>query len=204
MTLLAGVYASMIGLSVRAVNPSFSADESELAAGWFLAQLPMWMLAIFSAFLMATIVSTTGSALQSVVTNLVRDVYVEVRGERSDKHLIKVAKSLTVVVTAVAALLAISSPTALDWLVATYAYSASTLAAPIFVGYLLHRRGTLSAASAIAGMVGGLIGCATAHIAATTIPYAVYGIVVSTICVVSVQVLLKPRTPAQPTPAMHD
>lgn len=52
-------------------------------------------------------------------------------------------------------LLAIAYPQALDWLVATYAYSAAALAAPIFAGY------------AIAQVIG------------TEVPYAVYGIVAS-------------------------
>lgn len=182
MTLLAGVYASAIGLSVRALNPGFSADEAELAAGWFLDQVPAWLLALYAGFLMATIVSTTGSALQSVVTNLVRDVYVTVMGATpTDRHQVRLSKLLTVAVTALAAVLAISFPTALDWLVATYAYSASTLAAPIFLGYLLHRRSRLVPSTALAGMVGGLLGCAIAHAAHTEIPYAIYGIAVSAI-----------------------
>src|SRR5690606_13047717 len=104
------------------------------------------------------------------------------------------SKALSVAVTAVAALLAIAFPTALDWLVATYAYSASTLAAPIFVGYFLHKRSRLVPATALAGMIGGLAGCAIAHLAGTTIPYAVYGIVASTVCLLAAHVVMTSRT----------
>lgn len=202
MTLLAGVYASLVGLSVHAVHPGFSVDQRELAAGWFLGQLPSWLLGIYGAFLVATIVSTTGSALQSVVTNLVRDLYVEVtRAHRSDRQLVVLSKSLTVVVTAVAAILAITFPTALNWLVATYAYSASTLAAPIFVGYALHRRGGLKPSTALTGMVAGLAGCAAAQLADTTIPYAIYGIAASVVCLLIAHVITGRRPTAAPVGA---
>jgi SSS family solute:Na+ symporter len=200
MTLIAGVYASAIGLSVRAANPDLGAGGAELAAGWFLTQLPVWLLGLYAAFLMATIVSTTGSALQSVVTNLVQDVFVTVSDRtHSDAALVRLSKWLTVAVTVVAAVLAIAFPTALTWLVATYAYSASTLAAPIFVGYLLHKRSALMPRTALAGMIGGLVGCAVAHIAGTTVPYAVYGIVASTVCLLAAHVVLG-RRPAEPEP----
>lgn len=197
MTLIAGVYASAIGLSVRAMNPGFSADEAELAAGWFLDQVPTWLLAVYAAFLMATIVSTTASALQSVVTNLVRDVYVQVlRAQPTDHRQVRISKLLSVAVTALAAVLAIAFPSALDWLVATYAYSASTLAAPIFVGYFLHRRSRLLPSTALAGMIGGLIGCGAAQIAGTTVPYAVYGIVASAACLLAAHLITAGRSAA--------
>lgn len=184
MTLLAGVYASLIGLSVRAMNPGLGVEGREQAAGWFLGQIPRWLLALYAAFLMATIISTTGSALQSVVTNLVRDLYQRVFArKRGERELVSLSKMLTVVVTAVAALLAAVYPQALDWLVATYAYSASSLAAPIFVGYALRNRRQLTPAVALAGLLGGLLGAATAHIAGTSVPYVVYGMATSVVCV---------------------
>src|SRR5699024_9692155 len=74
MVMIAGVYAFFIGVSIRALNPSLGEDGRELSAGWFLTQVPTWLLALYGAFLMATIVSTTGSALQSVVANLINDL----------------------------------------------------------------------------------------------------------------------------------
>lgn len=143
MTLLAGVYASLVGLAVHAVHPGFSVDNREMAAGWFLGQLPSWLLGVYGAFLVATIVSTTGSALQSVVTNLVRDLYVEVtRAQRSDRQLVVLSKVLTVVVTAVAA----------------------------------------------------LAGCAAAQLAGTSIPYAIYGIAASVVCLLIAHAITGRRT----------
>lgn len=197
MGLVSGAYALIIGLSVRAANPGFS-DDGEQAAGWLLAQLPSWLLALYAAFLVTTIVSTTGSALQSVVTNLVRDLYERAtRGEPSDTKLLSMSKVFTVVVTAVAAGLAILFPTALDWLVASYAYSASALAAPIFLGYVMHKRMQLASSTAIVGMTAGLVGCAAAHAAGTVVPYAIYGITASVVGMLVTQ-LISSRTAAVP------
>ncbi|MDA0563636.1 sodium:solute symporter family protein [Streptomonospora sp. S1-112] len=180
MMLIAGVYAGVLGLAVRAMGADFSVAERELAAGWFIGQLPLWVMAIFSGFLVATIVSTTSSALHSVTTNLVRDLYQNIRGgDRPERELVRMSQLITVGVTVTAALLAIAFPRALDWLVATYAYSAATLAVPIFVGFALRNRVRLTPGIALTAMGSGLVGCAAAHIIGTEVPYAVYGIVVS-------------------------
>ncbi|GAB3484620.1 sodium:solute symporter family protein [Nocardiopsis coralliicola] len=185
MTLIAGVYAGVLGLVIRALGADYSTAEREQAAGWLITQLPLLVTAVFAAFLVATIVSTTSSALHSVVTNLVRDLYQGVRGARPESELVRLSKLLTVAVTAVAAVLAIAFPTALDWLVATYAYSAATLAVPIFVGFALRKRFRLSPAIGLASMGGGLAGCLVAHLAGTEVPYAVYGIAASLVCLVA-------------------
>lgn len=192
LVLVSGVYAFIIGMSAKALQPDL--ENPELAAGWILTQIPTVLLALYGAFLMATIVSTTGSALQSVVANAVQDVYLQLMGRNRDEgqDLVGLSRWLSVGVTVLAALLAIAYPKALDWLVATYAYSASVLAAPIFVGYLLHRRGgRLHAGTGLAGIVGGLVGCATAHLAGTEIPYAVYGIAASVVCLLIAHAVLR-------------
>lgn len=176
--LVAGVYAGCIGLAVRAMNPGLGNPED--AAGWLITRLPAALLVAYGAFLVATIVSTTGAALQSVVANITRDLYQSVFGRsRSDQGTVTLSRMFTVAVAILAAVLAISFPSALDWLVASYAYSAATLAAPIFVGYLLRKRFALRPIAALASMIAGIAGCATAQLADTTVPYAVYGIAAS-------------------------
>ncbi|WP_327657990.1 sodium:solute symporter family protein [Streptomyces sp. NBC_00483] len=196
--LVGGVYAAAIGLSVRAQHPGLSNPEE--AAGWLITQLPPLLLVTYGAFLVATIVSTSGSALQSVVTSLVRDLYSSVvGGRRTDRRMVTLSRLCTVVVTAIAAVLAISFPTALTWLVATYAYSAAALAAPLFLGYALRRRFRLTPAAALAAMIAGLVGCGAAQIADTVVPYAVYGIAAST--VVLLGCALTSGRPSAPVPA---
>ncbi|GAA2344501.1 sodium/proline symporter PutP [Saccharopolyspora halophila] len=173
--LIGGVYAGCIGLAVRAMNPGLANEEG--ATGWLLTQLPGWVVVVFGAFLVSTIVSTTGSALQSVVANLTRDVYQNIAGRDVDeRRTVALSRLITVGVSVLAAVLAIQFSKALTWLVATYAYSAAVLAAPIFLGYLLHTRRRLTPAAAIGGMLAGLVGCAVAQTLDTAVPYAVYGI----------------------------
>lgn len=193
MVMIAGVYAFFIGVSIRALNPSMGEDGREMAAGWFLTQVPTWLLALYGAFLMATIVSTTGSALQSVVANLINDLRgAFLREKTTQKQTIALSRWCTVGVTVVAAVLAIVSPRALDWLVATYAYSASILAVPMLVGIILARRYRLRVEVAFTSMIVGLVGCAIAHVMGTTVPYAVFGIVASAIAYAIAVAVWKP------------
>ena len=193
MVMIAGVYAFFIGVSIRALNPSMGEDGREMAAGWFLTQVPTWLLALYGAFLMATIVSTTGSALQSVVANLINDLRgAFLREKTTQKQTIALSRWCTVGVTVIAAVLAIVYPRALDWLVATYAYSASILAVPMLVGIILARRYRLWVEVAFTSMIVGLVGCAIAHVMGTTVPYAVFGIVASAIAYVIAVAIWKP------------
>jgi len=196
MVVVSGVYALMIGLAVRSMNPTLGEDDQELAAGWFLTQLPSWVLAVFGAFLVATIVSTTGSALQSVVANMINDLRAAyVRTASPPNQRVKLSRWCTVGVTAVATLMAIVYPEALDWLVATYSYSAAIIVVPLLIGIVVSRRYTIHAAVGYTSMIAGLVGCGVAHIVDTTIPYSVYGIVVSLIGY-GAAVLVKRPTPA--------
>ncbi|MEV0701688.1 sodium:solute symporter family protein [Saccharopolyspora sp. NPDC050389] len=196
--LVSGIYAGCIGLAVRSMNPHL-ADEED-AAGWLLTQLPSWMLVLFGAFLVSTIVATSGAALQSVVVNLIRDVYQNIAGQATgERRTVALSRLVTVAVAALAAALAVLFPKALSWLVATYAYSAAALAAPIFLGYLLHRHRRLRPVAAIGSMLAGIIGCGTAHLLDTTVPYAVYGIAASTV----VLLLLAAATSEKRTPTVR-
>lgn len=182
MILVAGTYAFIMGLSILAMNPSFGVEGHEEAAGWFLTGIPVWLLALYGAFLMATIVSTTGSALQSVVVNLVSDLRrTFTSGEDSQADLVRISRWTTIVVTAVAAALALIYPVALGWLIVTYAYSAAILAVPLLVGMMLATRYRIAPVVAYASMLTGLVCCASAHIIGTTIPYAVFGMLGSLI-----------------------
>jgi SSS family solute:Na+ symporter len=193
MVMIAGVYAFFIGVSVRAMNPTLGEDGREMAAGWFLTQVPTWLLALYGAFLMATIVSTTGSALQSVVANLINDLRgAFLREKTTQQQTIALSRWCTVGVTAIAAILAIVYPRALDWLVATYAYSASILAVPMLVGIILARRYRLRVEVAFTSMIVGLVGCAIAHVMGTTVPYAVFGIVASAVAYAIAVAIWKP------------
>ncbi|MBV9313149.1 MAG: sodium:solute symporter family protein [Pseudonocardia sp.] len=175
ITLIAGVYAGGIGLAVRAMHPGLANPED--AAGWLIPQLPGPLLAVYGTFLVATIISASGAALQSVVANLTHDLYQNVFGRSgSDRGMLTRSRLSTVAIAALGGALAIAFPSALGWLVATYAYSAAILTAPIFLGYALRRRFRLHSGAALSSMLAGIIGCAAAQLASTTLPYVVYGI----------------------------
>lgn len=200
LVFIGSLYPFLLGMSSRALNDGMT-DDPEAAAGWFLTQLPIGLLALFASFLLITIATTTSSALQSVVTNVVQDITVSVGGYKN-KDTRAISRGIAVVVVALGALLALAFPAALSWLVATYAYSASILFAPIFLGYFISRRsGRLKSATAITSMIGGLVVCAGAHILGTTIPYAIFGIAASVICLLVAHAVLgtvRPEDDTQP------
>ncbi|MGO2652671.1 sodium:solute symporter family protein [Corynebacterium casei] len=211
--ILAGFYALIIGLAVRSMNGGLGVENREQAAGWFLGQIPAWLLAIYGAFLMATIVSTTGSALQSVVANLVHDLRNAFVSEKrlENSNMVTVSRWCTIAVTLVAALLAVLYPQALELLVATYAYSASVLAVPLICGMILIKRGQIPVMVSYLSMAAGLLGCAIAHVMGTEIPYAIYGIVASLIVFIIAYTTIKPKnaqaqtqTEPQPEPASQN
>lgn len=195
MVFISGAYALIIGLSVRSQVADFGVDGREQAAGWLLDQMPSWLLALYGAFLMATIVSTTGSALQSIVVNLVEDLRKTfVKDVGSDNRKVMLSRVATVAVTILAAVLSIVYPQALNWLVATYAYSASMLVVPLLLGIILNRRFEVPRAVAFMSMGGGVVACAIAHIAGTVIPYAIFGVALSLVVYVVALLIFKPKT----------
>ena len=201
LVLVSCLYPFVLGLAARTINDGFT-DDPEAAAGWFLTQLPTVLLALFASFLLITIATTTSSALQSVVTNVVEDITLNVFGYRK-KDTRGISRIVAVIVVFLGAVLAIAFPAALAWLVATYAYSASILFAPIFLGYLLSKRGgRLRAPTAGISMLGGLVVCAGAHIIDTTIPYAIFGIGSSVVCLLAAHAIFgRATTTSEPAQA---
>lgn len=173
---ISGFWASFMGIAIFSMNPNLA--NSEMASGWFLTQIPLWFLALYASFIIATIMSTVSSAVQSVVVNITKDIYQSyINPKVSDHKILKLSKMMSVVVVALAVILALYYPRALGWLVATYAYSASGLLIPIFGGFLLRKSNLLSDKGAIGSMVLGVGSAAVAQIIGTNIPYVAFGIV---------------------------
>jgi len=186
---IADIWAATTGMAIHTMNPNLKA---EMASGWFLTQVPVWFLAIYSGFLCSTIMSTIDSGIQSVVVNLTKDIYKEIINTNvEDKKLISISKILSVCVVAVALFFAIIYPHALNWIVATYAYSASALLFPIFLGYYFKDRNFLTVEGAIGSMILGCVGCAAAQIMKSTIPYVVIGLLSSLLGLLIISALTK-------------
>lgn len=178
--MLVEVWAAIMGMSIFAMNPNLAGPE--LATGWFLTQVPTWFLALFASFIIATIMSTVNSGVQSVVVNITRDLYQNhINPNISEKKLMVMSRWTSVVIIAIAYVLATQFTGALNWLVATYAYSASALLVPIFGGYLLRNTSIVTPYGAMGAMVFGILGTGIAHAMGTTIPYVIYGLGLSLI-----------------------
>lgn len=122
VTLIALGWSCFLGMGIRAMNPNI---EGENATGWLLTQLPVWLIALFAGLIVATIMSTISSAAQSVVVNITHDIYQQLHPEVSSQKALKLSRLLSVLVMAVACVLAILFPHVLSVLVTTYAYSAA-------------------------------------------------------------------------------
>ena len=192
--LIAGIelWVVVVGNACRVLNPGLAPED---ASGWFLTQIPPWVLALFSGFIATTILSTTDSALQSVSVNLTQDIYKQfINPNAEDKKLLSVSRICTVFVAVAAVALAIVFPRVLDLIVASYAYSASGLLVPIYCGYAFRNKNFLTPASGVAGVVGGVIGCGLAQafeaslpaVFGIQLPYAIYGILASFLCLIVV------------------
>lgn len=199
--LIAGVelWVVVVGNTCRVLNPELAPEG---ASGWFLTQIPTWVLALFSGFIATTILSTTDSAIQSVSVNLTQDIYKQfINPAASDKKLLSVSRVCTVMVAVAATALAIAFPQVLNLIVASYAYSASGLLVPIYCGYAFRNKNLLTPASGIAGMVGGVVGCGLAQkfsaslptFFGISLPYAIYGILASLVCLVAVSLVTRKK-----------
>ncbi|WP_077301962.1 sodium:solute symporter family protein [Virgibacillus pantothenticus] len=178
--LLVEAWAAVMGMGIRTLNPGLANPED--AAGWFLTQVPTWFLALFTSFIIVTIMSTVNSGAQSVVVNLTKDIYQNyINPSISEKSLLRMSRVLSVIVIAVAYVMATLFSGALNWLVATYAYSAGALLFPIFIGYALRKTSFLTVQGGIAGMICGLLGTGIGHALNTGIPYVIFGLGLSLI-----------------------
>ncbi|MCP3943571.1 MAG: sodium:solute symporter family protein [Desulfobacteraceae bacterium] len=175
------VWAFMMGCIIRSLNPGL---ESEMATGWLLTQLPIWLLALFAGLIVATIISTTSSACQTVVLNITRDIYLKLMvDEPEEKKLIVLSRLLSVAVMVIACSMSIWFPETLKWLVYTYAFSAAGLLAPIFLGYIYRDRGFITQNAVLSSMIVGIVVCIFTKQFSTIIPFAVWGILGSFITI---------------------
>lgn len=179
--MIAYVWAVIVGLSVRSMNPSL---EGEMATGWLMDQMPVWVVAVFSGLVVCTILSTISSGVQSVVVNLNRDIYRVVKPDVEDKKAVKVSRILSVVIVFTAALVAMFFPQVLSLLVITYSYSAAGLVCPIFLSYILRKKGIITKNGIVAGMLSGILVCAISMQFNSVVPYVIWGCLASGIAMI--------------------
>ena len=171
--LIAYVWAVVVGLSVRSMNPSLA--DGEMATGWLMTQLPLWVVALFSGLVVCTILSTISSGVQSVVVNLNRDIYRTLNPDVDEKQAVKISRILSVVVLALAACISMFFPQVMSMLVLTYSFSAAGLVCPIFLSYILRKQNIITKNGIITGMVVGIVVCAVSMQFNSVVPYVIWG-----------------------------
>lgn len=191
--LLAYVWAVFMGLGIRSMNPGL--PEGEGAIGWLITQLPAPLLVLFSALVMATILSTISSGIQSVVVNLNRDIYRKFVPDVDEKKSVLISRVLSVVVVLAAALVSMWFPRVMDMLVLTYSYSTAGLLCPIFLSYFLRKRKFITKNSIIAGIVVGVLVCMVTinYEYVLKVPYIIYSILASGLAMVIVALVERKR-----------
>jgi len=178
-----GMWASSLGFTIRSLNPSLKSGQE--ATGWFMTQMPTWMLVLFGSLVCAAIMSTISSAAQTVVTNLTKDIYQKtINPEASDKTMVKLARILTVILMALTCVLSLLFPNVLAWLVYTYAFSAAGLLAPMFIGFFTRKKKIFTGKTIFVSMIVSMIVCVIARSAnsfGTIIPFTLFGVTASVI-----------------------
>ena len=191
-SITAYIWAILMGLSIRSVNSNLA--DGEMATGWLFTKMPVWLLALFSGLIVATIMSTISSAVQSIVVNLNRDIYKLYKPDTTEEKSLKISRLLSALVLFVACCISLFFPAVMKMLVATYSFSAAGLVCPIFLGYALRKKKILNKYGIIAGMVVGIATCAASMTLNTKIPYAIWGIVPSGMALLVVSILTKNKT----------
>lgn len=184
-------WSCIMGLSIRSINPTLEA--SEMATGWFLSTMPLVLMSIFAGLLVAAIMSTVSSAVQSVVVNITRDLYMVVKPESSAAHRVKLSKIFTVVVMAVSCLLSIQFTSVLDWFIYTYTFSAAALLCPIYLGYFLRKKNLVTEQGIFHGMLWGTAATILAFVFKTPVPEVCIGIIGSLIGMLGVSYATRDR-----------
>lgn len=179
--IFAVAWSFFMGTAIRAINPNLPNGEG--ATGWFMTQLPTWMLVLFAGLVCAVIMSTISSAAQTTVTNLTTDIYKKsINPKVTDHQLVRLSRILTVLLMALTATLSIYFPNVLGWLVYTYAFSAAGLFGPIFIGYFTKETKPFNATSVLASMIIAMVVCVVAKLTnsfGTPLPFTIFGLLAS-------------------------
>lgn len=180
---LTAMWAATLGITIRSINPDLASGQD--ATGWLMTQMPTWLLIMFGCLICSAIMSTISSAAQTVVANIINDIYPNITSKKkSDSEMVSLSRILAVAILTLACVLSILFPVVLNWLVYTYAFSAAGLLAPMFIGYFTRGKKKFSANSIVASMIVAMVVCIIANLTSsfgTPIPFTVYGVIASAV-----------------------
>ena len=156
--LIAGIFSfgfffitASIGLVARVLYPDSASDQALPTVAANL--LPVGITGLVLAALLAVIMSTADSYLNSTAVAFTKDIYVPfVRPGASDQQRLWVQRLVTLVVGVAAVIFALSAPSIIDALLLTYNLWAPTVVVPLVAGVVWGLRSRIAGvASIVAG-----------------------------------------------------
>jgi len=196
--LLAGVWATALGLSLRTLNPGLA--DPDAAVIWCVQELlhPAVAMVVLGA-IMAAIVSTADSALHSTSASITRDFYQGlVRPDASDAQVLRVSKWTIGGLGLVGMAAGIMLPSIIEVLVLGYTLTASGLVFPLFAGRFWRRA---TRPGAIASMVSGVVAALVFSVVPASkswlapAPAIAAGLTTSLVALVAVSLVTSHRNP---------
>lgn len=141
--------SASIGLIALVLYPDIKTDEALPTV--VMQLMPIGILGLVIAALLAVVMSTASSYLNSTAVVLTKDVYQPMRTEPlPPKRRLAVERATSVIVGAAATTFALSVPSIVDALLYSYALWAPTIIVPLFGAVLFGIRSAPAALSAIA------------------------------------------------------
>ncbi len=142
---LFAIGSTLVGVFARIMVPDL-ADPELATPTMIMMLLPVGITGIVIAAYIAAIMSTADSCLIGPVTIFTHDIYRKyIRPDATDQQLMRVARTLTIVLGVLAVILAYQVPNILDLVLFAYTFGAAGLFFPM-LGLLFWRRTTASGA----------------------------------------------------------
>jgi solute:Na+ symporter, SSS family len=188
--LLAGAWATMLGMSIHSIVPDL--PDKDGAMTWAVVNLlPRGVALLVLGAIVAAIVSTADSALHSTASSITRDLYQGIwRPQASDAEILRFSRRCIMALGVVGILIALWLPFIIQVLVLGYTLTAAGLLFPLYLGRFWRRA---SRAGAIAGMVAGVTVAAAFSfppLDALLLPAVAPGLVASLLATVAVSLLV--------------
>ncbi len=150
---LAGLWASLLGMAVFTLNPDL--PDKEQAMMWAIMEfLPQGVALLVLAAVAAAIVSTADSALHSASASITRDFYqVLFKPNASDEDVLRFSKICIVILGVLGVIIGLYVPVVFKVLVMGYTLTSAGLLFPLFLGRIWSGATGLGA---LCGMVAGV------------------------------------------------
>lgn len=196
MIFAADIFAAMVGMSIRTVNPGLAAEE---VFGWFLTTLPVWFTCLIIGMIGAAVMSTCDSAVQTTAVSIVYDIYRNLLNPgASEQKLRSLSRIVSAVALAISVLLGLRFPNVLNLITTGYSYGVAALLVPMFGGYFLRKKNLATRTGCYASMGMGVLGCIIFQLNPIGgIPFVMFGLLFSLVGLVAGSALSKNK--AQPS-----